>query len=135
MNLKRNDVLRLITLAAVIVLEGFAVLSVILNIAFLPLATIYPSVVSVAVLVLPSLVGLLTRRLEAAILLALLPFWVLAVVYSAVYTPVWTLDLLQVGVLVNRVAGASFLVAGLAVIGWLLRRVLFGETISALRRR
>jgi hypothetical protein len=132
--MKRNDVLRLIALAAVVLLEGFAMLSVVLNIAFLPLATIYPNVISVVVLLLPILVGLLTQRFEAAVLLALLPFLVLAVVYSAIYAPVWTLDLLQIGVLVGRVAGVSYVVGGLAIVGWLLRRIIVGKTISALSR-
>jgi hypothetical protein len=129
--MKQNDVLRLISLAALIILEGFAILSVVLNIAFLPLSTIYPNVISVAVLVLPFLIGLLTQRFEAAVLLALLPFLVLVVVYSAIYAPVWTLDLLQVGVLVGRVAGVSYVVAGLAIVGWLLRRIVHNRTISA----
>ena len=129
--MKQNDVLRLIALAAVILLEGFAMLSVVLKIAFLPLATVYPNVLSVAILLLPILVGLLTRRFEAAILLALLPFLVLVVVYSSIYTPVWTLDLLQIGVLLGRVAGVSYVVSGLAFVGWLLRRIIVGKTISA----
>lgn len=131
MNMKRNDVLRLISLAAVVILEGFAMLSVVEKIAFLPLATIYPNVISLAVLLLPILVGLLTQRFEVAVLLALLPFLVLAAVYSTIYTPLWTLDLLQVGVLVGRVAGVSYVVGGLAIVGWLLRRVIVGKTISA----
>jgi hypothetical protein len=135
MNTKQNSYLRLVLLGAAVLLEGVAVVSVVLTIAFLPAATVYPRVISVAIIILPSLIGLLSRRMEVAILLAVLPFWVLAIVYSVIYIPLWTLDLIQVGVLVNRVAGASFLVGALGYIGWLLRRVLLGTTTSSLKAK
>lgn len=133
MKMQRNDVLRLIGLAALVVLEGFAVLSAVLRIAFLPLGNVYPNVASVAVIVLPALIGLLSQRLEAAVLLAELPFFVLAVIYSAVYAPIWNYDLFYLGVLVGRVASVAVILGVLGVLGWLLRRILVGNTISAAR--
>src|SRR5215469_15454841 len=90
--LERGELMRLIALGIVVVLEGAALLSVILNITLVPIKN-YSSIVSVAVFVLPSLVGLLARRLEVAILLALLPFYALAVIYSVLFQPVWNVDL------------------------------------------
>ena len=126
--LERGELMRLIALGIAVVLEGAALVSVILNITLVPIK-IYPSIVSVAVLVLPSIVGLLARRLEVAVLLALLPFYTLAVVYSILFQPVWNVDLFTLGVLVQRVANTSVLLGVLAVIGWLLRRVILRQPV------
>jgi hypothetical protein len=126
--LERGELLRLIALGIAVLLEGVALLSVILNITFVPIK-VYPSIASVAVFVLPSIVGLLARRLEVAILLALLPFYTLAVVYSLLFQPVWNVDLFTLGVLVQRVANTSVLLGVLGVIGWLLRRVMLRQPI------
>lgn len=134
MKLEQGELTRLIALSATVLLEGFAVLSVVLQVAFFPLG-IYPNIVSVAVFVLPSLVGLLSRRLEVAILLAVLPFWTMAVVYLAIFKPVWDLDLFQLGVLASRVASLTILLGGLGTLGWLVRRIFFGKTVSALKGR
>jgi hypothetical protein len=122
--LGRNDIPRLLALGALVILEGLAVLSTVLNIVFLPLGTVYPNVASVTILVLPVIIGAVAQKLEAAIALTVLPFFVLAVVYTAVYAPVWNIDLFQLGVLAGRVAGAAFLLGGLGAFGWLLRRML-----------
>jgi hypothetical protein len=135
MKIQRSDVLRLIGLGVLVVLEGFTVLSALLHIAFLPLGNVYPNVVSVGVLVLPALIGLVSQRLEAAVLLAELPFFVLAVIYSAVYAPIWNVDLFQLGVLVGRVASVAVILGVLSALGWLLRRILVGNTISASQAR
>jgi hypothetical protein len=126
--LDRGEWIRLSALGIAVVLEGAALVSVILNISLLPIR-IYPNIVSVAVFVLPSLVGLLARRLEIAILLALLPFYALAVVYSILFAPVWNVDLFSLGVLVQRVANTSVMLGVLGVIGWLLRRVIVRQPI------
>jgi hypothetical protein len=126
--LERGELLRLIALGIAVLLEGAVLLSVILNITLVPIK-VYPSIVSVAVFVLPSIVGLLARRLEVAILLALLPFYTLAVVYSLLFQPVWNVDLFTLGVLVQRVANTSVLLGVLGVIGWLLRRVILRQPV------
>ncbi len=127
MKMQQNEVIRLSVLGLLIVLEGAALVSVILHISLLPLPeSIYAPVVSVAVFVLPTAVGLFSRRLEAALLLAVLPFWVLAVVYLGLRSSVWSLDLVNIGILIERVASASVLLFILSALGWLLRRVIPG---------
>jgi hypothetical protein len=136
MQMQQSQLIRLIVLGVAVVLEGIVLLSAVLQVQLLPLPdTLYPRVVSVAVFVLPSLVGLLARRLEAALLLAALPFWVLGVVYLAVFSPIWYLDLVQIGVLVERVASATILLFLVSLLGWLLQRLLRGNTVSALKVR
>jgi hypothetical protein len=133
-----GDTLRLVALGAAVLLEAVALLSVVLQSAILPPTLgsgIYPNVVSVAVFVLPSLVGLLSRRLATALLFGILPFWALAVVYLAVFAPIYVIDLIQLGVLAERVAATSILLAVLAALGWVLRSVLFPQTTSTLGRR
>ncbi|HEV2237288.1 MAG TPA: hypothetical protein VGR57_11560 [Ktedonobacterales bacterium] len=126
-----GDGLRLALLSALTLLEGLAVVSTVLELVFLPPAgTIYPNIASLAVLVLPVLVGALSSRLEVAIVLTVLPFFVLAVVYTTAYAPVWNQDLFQLGVLAGRVAGGAFLLGGLGAFGWLLRRVLTGNAAN-----
>lgn len=124
-NLKtgENDIARLITLGVLTIVEGGALVSTMLNLVFLPLGVIYPNVASVVILILPVIIGLVAHRLEVAIVLTVLPFFVLALVYTAGYAPVWNIDLFQLGVLAGRVAGATFLLGGLGAFGWLLRRI------------
>ena len=119
----RNDLIRLIVLGILVILEGLALVSTVLNVVFLPLGVIYPNVASVAILILPIIIGVVSRRWEVAIVLTVLPFFVLAVVYTTIYAPVWNIDLFQLGVLAGRVAGAIFLLGGLGWFGYLLRRI------------
>ena len=136
MQMQQGQLIRLIALGVVVVLEGVVLLSAVLHVQILPLpGNIYPGVISAAAFVLPPVVGLLARRLEAALLLAALPFWALGVVYLTVRAPVWYLDLVQIGVLVERVASTSVLLFALSILGWLLQRVLRGNTVSALKVR
>ncbi len=125
-NLERGEQYRLIALNLAVLLEGAALLSIILRIGLLPIGAIYGNIVSVAVFVLPTVIGLLARRFEAAILLAVLPFWLIAVVYLARYALPWNVDLFSLGPLAGRVADATLLLGGLGFLGWLLRRALFG---------
>ncbi|MGE5335027.1 MAG: hypothetical protein ACM3N4_10040 [Nitrososphaerota archaeon] len=124
-NLKtgQNDTIRLIALGVLVILEGLALISTMLNLVFLPLGVFYPNVVSVAILILPMIIGLISHRVEVAIVLSVLPFIVLAVVYTTRYAPVWNIDLFQLGVLAGRVSGGLFLLGGMGFLGWLLRRI------------
>ncbi len=119
----QSDTIRLIVLGALVILEGLALASNGLNVVFLPLGGVYPNIASVAILILPVLIGLVSRRFEVAIVLTVLPFFVLIVVYTAAFAPVWNIDLFQLGVLAGRVAGMIFLLGGLGYFGWLLRRI------------
>lgn len=125
-----NDVIRLTSLGVLVLLEGFSVVSLALNVVFLPLGTIYPNIASVTILVLPVAIGLLSQRFEVAIVLTVLPFFVLAIVYTTLYAPVWNIDLFQLGVLAGRVAGVAFLLGGLGWFGWLLRRIFVKRAVS-----
>lgn len=127
-NLSRNDTIRLIALGALVVLEGLMVFSTALNIVFVPIGGAYPNIASVSILILPVLIGLFSKRVQVAVVLTVLPFFVLAVVYTAIYAPVWNIDLFQLGTLSERVAGAEFLLGGLGAFGWMLRRVFLKET-------
>ncbi|HET8905522.1 MAG TPA: hypothetical protein VFN11_01020 [Ktedonobacterales bacterium] len=131
-NLKtgQNDIIRLIALGVLVVLEGFAMVSTVLNVVFLPLGVVYPNVASVSILILPIIIGLVAHRLEVAIVLTVLPFLVLAVVYTTIYAPVWNVDLFQLGVQAGRVAGAGFLLGGLGAFGNLLRRIFLSKSPS-----
>ena len=131
-NLKtgQNDIIRLIALGVLVVLEGFAMVSTVLNVVFLPLGVVYPNVASVSILILPIGIGLVAHRLEVAIVLTVLPFLVLAVVYTTIYAPVWNVDLFQLGVQAGRVAGAGFLLGGLGAFGNLLRRIFLSKSPS-----
>ena len=119
----QNDIIRVVALGALVVLEGLVVVSTVLNVVFLPLGTIYPNIASVSILILPIIIGLVSQRLEVAIVLTVLPFVVLAVVYTTVFAPVWNIDLFQLGVQAGRVVSAMFLLGGLGAFGWLLRRI------------
>jgi hypothetical protein len=126
----QGDTIRLIVLGVLVLLEGFAIVSTVLNIVFLPVGTVYPNIASVSILILPVVIGLLSQRFEVAIVLTVLPFFVLAVVYSARYAPVWNIDLFQLGVLAGRVAGSAILLGGLGWFGWLLRRIFLPRSAS-----
>jgi hypothetical protein len=121
--MERNDIIRLIALGALAIIDGLVVVSVVLNLVFVNIGPFYPNVASVAVLLLPVIIGIVARRLEVAIVLAVTPFFVLAVLYTTVYAPVWHIDLFQLGVLAGRVASAGFLFGGLGAFGWMLRRI------------
>lgn len=131
--MQSRDIWRIIGQAALVIVEAFVVLSVALREALLPLGVLYPGVVSVAVFVVPVLIGLLSDRLEVAVLLAELPFVGLGAIYLATFAPAWNVDLYTIGLLASRAAGAIFLLGGLGVLGWLIRRVLTGNTVSASR--
>lgn len=121
-----HDLPRLTLLAAAVVLEAIVVLSAVLQTAFLPLGDAYARVISLAVFVLPTLVGLLSQRFEAAIVLAVLPFWTTVLIYVGVYAPIYNTDLVQLGALIGPVAGSSFMLGGLGLFGWLIRRASMG---------
>lgn len=128
---QQSETLRLVGLGVAVLLEGAAVLSVVLRATLLPLGILYPPVISVAIFVLPSVVGLLTRRFEAAVLAAVLPMWLLGVVYLGIRQPVWNIDLYDLGILASRVAGFSVLLGALATLGWFVRRLISGKAISS----
>jgi hypothetical protein len=119
----RSDIVRLIALAIAVLLESAALLSVVLNLALFP-GQLYPNIISVAVYVLPIIVGLLSKRLDAALVLAVLPFITLAAIYLARFAPLWTVDLVQASVLVGRAANLILILGLLSAFGWLARRVL-----------
>jgi hypothetical protein len=120
--LRQNDIVHAVILAIVVILEAVALLSVVLRSALTP--TVYPNIASVAVYLLPGVVGLFARRLESAILLAELPFVVLVAVYLAVTATPYIVDLTTLGLFAGRIAAPMFLFGGMAALGWLLRRVL-----------
>lgn len=126
----QSDIIRLIVLGVLVILEGLAMVSTVLNIVFLPFGVVYPNIASAAILILPVLVGLVAQRFEVAIVLTVLPLFVLAVVYTVAFAPVWNIDLFQLGVLAGRVAGALFLLGGLGYFGWLLRRIFLRGSTS-----
>lgn len=118
----RGDIPRLIALAVAVLLESAALLSVILNLALFP-GQLYPNVASVAAYLLPVVVGLLSKRLDVALLLAELPFITLTAIYLARFAPLWTVDLVQLSVLVQRAANLILILGLLSAFGWLARRV------------
>ena len=126
----QTDTIRLTALGVLVLLEGLALVSTVLNLVFIPIGTLYPNIASVTILILPVAIGLLSQRFEVAIVLTVLPFFVLAVVYTTVYAPVWNIDLFQLGVLAGRVAGAVFLLGGLGWFGWLLHRIFVRRATS-----
>ena len=126
----QSDIIRLIVLGVLVILEGLALVSTVLNVVFLPLGIVYPNIASASILILPVLVGLVSQRFEVAIVLTVLPLLVLAVVYTAAFAPVWNIDLFQLGTLAGRVAGAIFLLGGLGYFGWLLRRIFLRGAMS-----
>lgn len=127
LSLNRNDIARYIVQGILTIIEGFAVVSVALNLVFLPLGTAYPNIASASILILPVLIGAFSRRWEVAVVLTVLPFFILALVYTAIYTPVWNVDIVYLGTLAGRVSGAAFLLGGLGAFGWMLRRIILRE--------
>jgi hypothetical protein len=130
-----SDLVRLVILGVLVVLEGLAVLSAVLHIAFLTFPTVYPALDSLLVILLPLVVGFLSQRLEVAIVLTVAPFVVLALVYATVFAPVWQIDLVQLGVLASRVSGMLYLLGGLGLIGWFLRRAFGLPTTITIKAR
>lgn len=118
----RADIPRLIALAVAVLLESAALLSVILNLALFP-GSLYPNIASLAAYLLPIIVGVLSKRLDVALLLAELPFITLIAIYLARFAPLWTVDLVQLSVLVQRVANLILILGLLSAFGWLVRRV------------
>ncbi len=131
MQSERQDLLRLLGLGVAVIVESAVLVSIVLRIEPLPFGALYRPVTSVLALLLPTLVGLLAQRLEVAVLLAVLPVWVFGLVYLAIYTPVWTIDIVQVGTLVSAAAGYVVLFGALGLLGWLLRRLILRQTVSA----
>lgn len=133
-NTSRWRIAQLLVLWVLAILEGLALASTMLNIVFLPIGPVYPNVASVSVLILPIIVGAISQRLESAIVLAVTPFLMLALVYTTIYAPVWNIDLFQLGVLAGRVAGAVFLLGGLGAFGWMVRNIFLRTYISRLAK-
>jgi hypothetical protein len=127
LNLSRDDIIRYIVQGVLTIIEGFTVVSVALNLVFLPIGTAYPNIASAAILILPVLVGSFSKRVEVAVVLAVLPFFILALVYTTVYTPIWNIDIVYLGTLAGRISGAAFLLGGLGAFGWMLRRIILRE--------
>lgn len=125
--LRHSDIFRLIALGALAIIEGLAVVSVLLNLVFLPIGSFYPNIASASILILPVLIGAFSKRVEVAVVLTVLPWFILALIYTTWYAPVWNVDLFYLGTLAGRVAGASFLLGGLGAFGWMLRRIILRE--------
>ena len=134
LNTPAGRTVRLLAQGILVIIEGLVLVSTMLNIVFVKIGPIYPNVASALVLILPFLVGAISRRLEVAIVLAVTPFLVLALVYTTVYAPVWNIDLFQLGVLAERVAGAGFLLGGLGAFGWMVRRIFLRAYYSRLSK-
>jgi len=124
--MKTAELIRLSMLGAVVLLEGGAVLSIVLNTQFFALGTLYPNVASGALFLLPSIVGLLARRWEVGVVLAVLPFWITTLVYLVAFGSIFNVDLFQLGVLAGRVAGMVVLLGALGFFGALIRRIITG---------
>lgn len=127
-----GEIARVIALVVADLIEAVALLSVALRTQFVPLGGAYPAVVSAVVILMPTLIGLLSRRWEAAMVVAVLPFWVMGVVYQIVFTPVWNLDLLSIGNVLTPFVAVSAFAVGLGYLGWLLRRIFFGRKSTEL---
>jgi hypothetical protein len=130
-DISRNDIIRLVALGAAVLLEGLAVLSIVLKQQFFSLGGIYANVVSVAVFVLPLVVGVLSRRLTGAIFLATLPFLITSAIYLGFFGDPFNIDLFQLGVLAGRVAAIGILLALLATLGWIARKATFDRNAVA----
>jgi hypothetical protein len=126
--LQQNDIAHAAVLGVAVLLEAVVILLVVSRSALSPVA--FPNIISVAVYLLPGVVGLLARRLESAILLAVLPFVVLVSVYLAVTATPFILDLDTLGRLAGSVASPMFLFGGMGALGFLLRRVLLNAFAS-----
>ncbi len=123
--MERSETIRLVALGVAGVLEGLAIVSEVLGLTLLPIPG-YGHFISVVVFVLPTVVGFLSRRLTVALVLAALPFWLLALVDLAIFQPIWLQDLFSIGVTASRAAGATVLLFAAALFGWLVRRVTLG---------
>jgi hypothetical protein len=130
-DISRNDIIRLIALGVVVLLEGLAVLSLIFKYQFFSLGGIYANVISVAVFVLPFVVGVLSHRLTGAVFLATLPFLISSAIYLGFFGDPFNIDLFQLGVLAGRVAAIGILLAFLATLGWVARRATFDHEAVA----
>jgi hypothetical protein len=130
-DISRNDIIRLVALGVLVLLEGLAVLSLVLKEQFFNLGGIYANIVSVAVFVLPLLIGVLSRRLTGAIFLATLPFLISSILYLAFFGDPFNIDLFQLGVLAARVAAIGILLAFLATLGWIARKATFDHDAVA----
>ena len=130
-DISRTDIIRLIVLGVVVLLEGLAVLSLIFKFQFFSLGGIYANIISVAVFVLPFVVGLLSHRLTGAIFLATLPFLISSAIYLGFFGDPFNIDLFQLGVLAGRVAAIGILLALLATLGWIARRATFDHDAEA----
>jgi hypothetical protein len=119
------ELLRLGGLAVAVLLEGAAILSIVLNSEFFVTGKFYANFISVLVFVMPTVIGLLSKRLVTALVLAALPWWVTSVIYLAEFGTVFNIDLFQLGVLAGRVAGMIVLLFALALFGWAIRAVFF----------
>jgi hypothetical protein len=130
-DISRNDIIRLVALGVAVLLEGLAVLSLIFKFQFFSLGGIYANVISVAVFVLPFVVGLLSHRLTGGIFLATLPFLISSAIYLGFFGDPFNIDLFQLGVLAGRVAAIGILLAFLATLGWIARRATFDHDAVA----
>lgn len=126
--LPRTELVRLIVLGIAVLLEGAAILSVVLNSEFLVTGKFYPNVISVLLFVMPTLIGLLSKRLVTALALSALPWWITSLIYLAEFGAIWNIDLFQLGVLAGRVAGMIVLLFALALFGWAIRRIFLKQT-------
>jgi hypothetical protein len=123
-----NPILRWSVLVLLVILEGAVIASAALNLVFLQAGSVYPNIASIAILILPLLIGGFSTEWEIAVVATTLPYLILIAVYTAVYAPVFNIDLYQLGVLAGRVAGGGFLFGGLGFFGLVLRRVILRET-------
>jgi len=130
-----GELLRLAGLGAAALLEGAAILSIILNSEFLVTGKFYPNVISVLLFVMPTVIGLLSGRLVTALALAALPWWVTSVIYLAEVGAVWNIDIFQLGVLAGRVAGMIVLLFALALFGWAIRAIFFRKDTPIFQQR
>jgi hypothetical protein len=129
-----GELLRLGGLGLAVLLEGAAILSIVLNSEFLVTGKFYPNVVSVLLFIMPTVIGLLSKRLVTALVLAALPWWVTSVIYLAEFGTIFNVDLFQLGVLAGRVAGMVVLLFALALFGWAIRAVFFRKETPIFQR-
>lgn len=129
--LPRPELLRLLVLGLAVLLEGLAILSVVLNSEFLVTGKFYPNAISVLLFVMPTIIGLFSKRLVTALVLSALPWWITSLIYLAEFGAVWNIDLFQLGVLAGRVAGMIVLLFALALFGWAIRRIFVKGTTVA----
>lgn len=133
--LGRGELLRLAGLGVAVLLEGVAILSVVLNSEFLVTGKFYPNVISVLLFIMPSVIGLLSKRLVTALMLAALPWWVTSIIYLAEFGTPFNIDIFQLGVLAGRVAGMIVLLFALALFGWAIRAVFFRKETPIFQNR